>query len=281
MHSMTAFARAEVAFGHGQMVVEIRSVNHRLLQTGLHLPRECSVLEPAWRKQIREACARGKVDVAAHFLGDPVENRHEHLNTARLRRLISLSRRIAPAADISRLLELNTVWNVQHISPESLHPIAQQGFDQALETFVEQRECEGARLDKILREHFDIIRQCVTAVRERRPEVRDALRGRWENKLEELKTSMDAHRLEQEIAIELVHTDIEEELDRLDSHIVETEKTLDSSGPQGRKLDFLMQEFAREASTLASKSHDNETSRIAVDLKVVIDQMREQVQNVE
>ena len=281
MHSMTAFARAEVAFGRGQMVVEIRSVNHRNLQTGVHLPRECSTLEPVWRKQVREVCARGKVDVSAHFLSDPAEQRPEHLNTARLRRLISMSRRISPRADIARLLELNTVWNIQRAAPSSMLPAAQKSFDEALEAFIEQRKREGERLDKILREHFELIRQCAAAVRERRPEVRNALRVRWEDKLKELQATMDAHRLEQELAIELVHTDIEEELDRLDSHIVETQKTLDSSGPHGRKLDFLMQEFAREAGTLASKAHDSETNRIAVNMKVIIDQMREQVQNVE
>ena len=278
---MTAFARAEVAFGRGQMVVEIRSVNHRNLQTGVHLPRECSTLEPVWRKQVREVCARGKVDVSAPLSERPCRttprtpqhgasappDQHEPPDLA--------TGGHRPTAGTEHRLEHPTRRAKFHA------PRRTKSFDEALEAFIEQRKREGERLDKILREHFELIRQCAAAVRERRPEVRNALRVRWEDKLKELQATMDAHRLEQELAIELVHTDIEEELDRLDSHIVETQKTLDSSGPHGRKLDFLMQEFAREAGTLASKAHDSETNRIAVNMKVIIDQMREQVQNVE
>jgi len=281
MRSMTAFARAETQIGRGRMVVEIRSVNHRYLQPGFHLARECSELESAWRDRLREVCTRGKVDVFANIQSAASESRNERLDTARLRRLMSLSRHLHSRVDRARLLTANSVWSASPASADTLLPAAQQSFEEALEVFVAQRESEGGRLQGLLREQLDEAATLIGAIRERRPEIREALRTRWQERLQELQASLKTQRIEEEITVQVIRADIDEELDRLDSHITETRATLEAADAQGRKLDFLMQEFVREANTLAAKAPDLETTNAAMSLKIAIEQMREQVQNVE
>lgn len=279
---MTAFARAETQVGRGRMAVEIRSVNHRHLQPGFHLPRECAELEPAWREQLRAVCARGKIDVAAHLQRVAEDAKRERLNTPQLRRLLSVSRRWFPYVEADRILALPAVWSTAPPTADgALAAAAQKAYRNALEAFVEQREREGERLANGLREQLQEVAGHVAGLRVRRPAVQQALRERWQERLKELQASVDPRRLEEEIAVQVMRADVDEELARLDSHIEEAGAALEAAGPQGRKLDFLMQEFAREANTLASKAPDIETTNAALAIKVTVEQMREQVQNLE
>jgi len=281
MRSMTAFARAETKVGRGQVVVEIRSVNHRYLQPGFHLARECARLEPLWRQQLREVCSRGKVDVTASFQRTADESRGERLDQAQLRRLVGTCRRLFPHSDPAQMLGLPTVWSAAPATDTALAPAAQQAYEEALEAFVQQRESEGERLGRILREQLQEVGQQVTTLKSRRPTVQQALRERWQARLKELQATVDAQRVEEEIAVQVMRADVDEELARLDSHLEETLAALDKDGAQGRKLDFLMQEFTREANTLASKAPDIETTNAALAVKVLVEQMREQIQNIE
>ena len=281
MRSMTAFARAETKVGRGQMVVEIRSVNHRYLQPGFHLARECTKLEPLWREQLREVCSRGKVDVTASFQRTADEAKSERLDPIQLRRLVGTCRRLFPRSDPARMLALSAVWSTTPAGDTALAPAAQQAYEAALGTFVQQRESEGKRLGRILHEQLQEVGHQVATLKSRRPTVQQALRERWQARLKELQATVDAQRVEEEIAVQVMRADVDEELARLDSHLEETLAALDKDGAQGRKLDFLMQEFTREANTLASKAPDIETTNAALTVKVLVEQMREQIQNIE
>lgn len=281
MRSMTAFARAETKVGRGQVVVEIRSVNHRYLQPGFHLARECAGLEPAWREQLREVCSRGKVDVTASFRRATDESKDESLNQVQLRRLVGTVRRLFPHSDPVHALSLPAVWSSPSAMDAALAPAAQQTYEEALEALVQQRQSEGERLANVLREQLQEVGQQVAALKSRRPSILQALRERWQERLKELQATVDAQRVEEEIAVQVMRTDVDEELARLDSHLEETLAALEADGAQGRKLDFLMQEFTREANTLASKAPDIETTNAALAIKVLVEQMREQIQNIE
>lgn len=281
MRSMTAFARAETKVGRGQMVVEIRSVNHRYLQPGFHLARECAGLEPLWREQLRKVCSRGKVDVTANFrraAGEPTDG---YLDQAQLRRLVSTCRRLFPHSDPAHVLNLPAVWSAASAPDTALAPAVQQAFDEALDAFIEQQESEGKRLAGVLREQLQEVEQQVVALKSKRPAIQQALRERWQARLKELQATVDAQRVEEEITVQVMRADVDEELARLDSHLEETQAALKADGAQGRKLDFLMQEFTREANTLASKAPDVETTNAALAIKVLVEQMREQIQNIE
>ena len=281
MRSMTAFARAETKVRRGQMVVEIRSVNHRYLQPGFHLTRECARLEPLWREQLREVCSRGRVDVTASFQRAADESKGEHLDQIRLRRLISTCRRLFPHSDPARVLSLPAVWSTIPAADTTVAPAAQRAYEEALEAFVQQRENEGERLARVLHEQLQEVEQQVATLKSRRPTVQQALRERWLARLKDLQAAVDAQRVEEEITVQVMRADVDEELARLDSHLSETRTALETDGAQGRKLDFLMQEFTREANTLASKAPDIETTNAALAIKVLVEQMREQIQNIE
>ncbi len=281
MRSMTAFARAEANAGRGQMVVEIRSVNHRYLQPGFHLTRECARLEPAWRARLREVCSRGKVDVTANFRRATDDSKPASINPVQLRRLVSTTRRLFPHSDPARVMDLPATWSSSPASESTLAPVAQRAYEEALEAFARQRQDEGDRLARVLREQLKEVGRHIETLRSQRPSVQQAMRERWQARLEELKASVNAQRLEEEIAIQVMRADVDEELARLDSHLEEALAVLDGKGAQGRKLDFLMQEFTREANTLASKAPDVATTNTALALKVLIEQMREQIQNIE
>ncbi len=281
MRSMTAFARAETKVGCGQVVVEIRSVNHRYLQPGFHLTRESAGLEPLWREQLRKVCSRGKVDVTANFRRASGSSADGALDPAQLRRLISTCRRLFPRSDPACVLSLPAVWNTASAPEAALAPAIQKAFDEALDAFVQQRKSEGRRLAGVLLKQLQEIELHVEALKSKRPAVQQALRERWQTRLKELQATVDAQRVEEEITVQVMRADVDEELARLDSHLEETQTALKAAGAQGRKLDFLMQEFTREANTLASKAPDVATTNAALAIKVLVEQMREQIQNIE
>lgn len=285
--SMTGFARREISGSWGALVCELRSVNHRFLESGFRLPDELRAAEGELRQRLARDIKRGKVDCSiSHRRVQGAESALE-VDAAALERLLATVR------DISRTLPGNQTVNVLDVlrwpgvirdesdDGDELLKVTQALFGTTLEELVAARAREGQRLRELLEQRCNGLEALVAHVRTRLPEVHTRVRTRLDERLAELKANIDQERLEQELAILLQRLDVDEELDRLAGHIVEIRRVIDGSEPAGRRLDFLMQELNREANTLSSKSQDLETTRSAVDMKVIIEQMREQVQNVE
>ena len=278
--SMTAFARA----GHGSLVWEIRSVNHRYLELVFRLPESLRSLEPSLREAARARLSRGKVDATLRVAeaGGATEVDEAALQDL-LRALAELRGQAPTLAEPSHLdvLRWPGVLQESETGLVELRRDAAVTFDQALTELATRRNAEGAQIAKLIEERLDIATQTVVKVRELAAEQVAAMRDRLMRAAEALTTSVAPERLEQELALLLQKADVAEELDRLDLHLAEARAALAGDGPCGRRLDFLMQELGREANTLGAKAVLPEAARDAVDLKVAIEQMREQVQNVE
>jgi uncharacterized protein (TIGR00255 family) len=287
IRSMTAYAAHEAPTAWGRVVWEVRSVNHRYLELGLRLPEEFRTLEPRLRERTAARVTRGKVDLSLK-LRDPVQGASGlRLNEPLAREMVRLSRELgAIAPDLapgSRLEALSRPGMIVEpdTDEQALNEAAIAAFELALDDFVAAREREGQRLRTVLLERLGAIEAIVAQVRVWLPDIRAALRARLDGKLADLKLPLDPGRLEQEIFLGLGKLDVDEELDRLAGHLVEARRILDRPEPAGRRLDFLLQEFNREANTLGSKSFDARTTQASVELKVLIEQVREQVQNLE
>ncbi|HET6546290.1 MAG TPA: YicC/YloC family endoribonuclease [Rhodanobacteraceae bacterium] len=285
IRSMTAFASVESDTGQGRLAIELRSVNHRYLELGLRLPDELRSLEPQIRERVSARLARGKVDLVLRFksaAGAAALVLDEDLVTRLGDAAQTLATRF-PQLDVGflSLLAWPGVLVERGIEAESLQRDTLALLDRALDDMVATREREGARLAGFMRERLDAIERIVAEVRVHLPEVREALRARLDARLAEIRTPGEPGRLEQEIVMQLSRIDVDEELDRLSAHIAETRRIFGLKEAVGRRLDFMMQEFNREANTLGSKSADPRTTNAAVELKVLIEQMREQVQNLE
>jgi uncharacterized protein (TIGR00255 family) len=289
IRSMTGFARVECGAPWGAVAWELRSVNHRYLEIGLRLPEDLRALENRFRQQAAGRLKRGKVDGALRVSWDAAGDRQLAVD-------IELASRVAEAAASIRdrvgasampgamdLLRWPGVVREQERDLEPVADLAAAALAQALDELEAARAREGERLAQALAERCQSIDLLVEQVRQALPTIRAGLRARLLDRLAGLDLETDPQRLEQELVIQLGKMDVDEELDRLASHITEVRRILaaDDDEANGRRLDFLMQEFNREANTLGSKSVDNETTRIAVELKVLIEQMREQVQNIE
>jgi uncharacterized protein (TIGR00255 family) len=283
---MTAFASAESDIGSGTLSIEVRSVNHRYLELGLRLPEELRSLEPQVRERVAAKLSRGKVDLGIRYKQAAAAASAVALDDALVARLGETAQALAAKfpqlnVDFVALLGWPGVMLERENDPDSLRGAALAVVDEALAQMVETREREGARLGGFLRERLEAIEKTVAEVRGHLPEVRTALRARFDQKLAELKQPLEPGRIEQEIVLQLQRIDVDEELDRLTAHVAEARHTLALKEAVGRRLDFLMQEFNREANTLGSKAADPRTTKAAVELKVLIEQMREQVQNLE
>jgi uncharacterized protein (TIGR00255 family) len=291
IRSMTAFASADADTPWGALGFELRSVNHRYLELGLRLPDELRSIEPALRERVAAKLTRGKVDVNLRFRASEAAASEIRLNDAVLDRLEATAALFGErfpklSVDFASLLGWPGVLKREEVDQEGLRQGALDLLDRALTDMVATRQREGERLGGFLRERLDGIVKIVAEVRGWLPDIRKALRARLEAKLAEITQSAesprtDNGRLEQELVLQLSRIDVDEELDRLTAHIAEARRILGSPEPAGRRLDFLMQEFNREANTLGSKSVDQRTTQAAIDLKVLIEQMREQVQNIE
>ena len=284
IRSMTAYASAEAQTPAGALTCELRAVNHRYLELSPRLPEDMRVFESALRERMASRLSRGKVDVIVRR----GESRGESLQVdgvliGRLSALASDMEARFPRMQIefTELLRFPGVLQHAEVDQEALQAALLEVLDRALEVLTATREREGAQLGGILRERLDAIERIVKDVRSWMPEIRAALRTRLESRLADLKQPVDPGRLEQELVLQVTRSDVDEELDRLSTHIAETRRVLGLKEPVGRRLDFLMQEFNREANTLGSKSVDARTTNAAVELKVLIEQMREQVQNIE
>jgi uncharacterized protein (TIGR00255 family) len=285
--SMTGFARRESSGSWGTLVCELRSVNHRFLEPGFRLPDELRAAEGELRARLVRQVRRGKVDCTLQLRRPQGAVGTLEVDTEALARLLAavevVSRSLREPATVSalELLRWPGVLREDSAPGEQLLAVAYAVFGATLEDLVAARAREGARLRELLEQRCAQLEALVAAVQARLPEVQAHLRARLDERVAELAASLDRERLEQELALLLQRLDVDEELERLTGHIAEVRRVIAGTEPAGRRLDFLMQELNREANTLSSKSQDLETTRTAVDMKVLIEQMREQVQNAE
>ena len=282
--SMTAYASAETVGPTGTLSCELRSVNHRYLEISPRLPEDLRASEALLRERIEGVLARGKVDVTIRRVGSRSDALQ--VDDSLLLRLAELNAMLVPRfpalrVELVELLRFPGVLQQAQVDPQDQKAALLDVVDRALCALAETRSREGEKLAGVLREKLDSIEQVVTDVRAWVPQIRAALRTKLEARLAELAQGADPARLEQELLLQVTRADVEEELDRLSAHISETRRVLSLREPVGRRLDFLMQEFNREANTLGSKSVDTRSTNAAIELKVLIEQMREQVQNIE
>jgi len=285
--SMTGFASKETSGPWGRCTWELRSVNHRYLDLHMRLPDEFRALEPKVRQRVSARVARGKLDCTLRFEFQRESDAPLELDTKRLQRLAdacaSVSELVPEVGNVDPLRLLNWPGVVQEHTPQldELEGDVLTLLDEALKALNEVREREGRRLDGFIRERVDTLDKQVAEVRERLPQVREAWRARLEERLNQLQVEADPGRLEQEMVIQANRMDVDEELDRLSAHVKALRSILKRRDAVGRRLDFLMQECNREANTIASKSQDSAVTGVALEMKVAIEQIREQVQNIE
>lgn len=287
IRSMTGFARRERQGSWGTLVCELRTVNHRYLETSLRLPEELKTLDNDVRQLITAALRRGKVDANLYLKSAAGTQRSLELDANLLEELVARVEQVrgqlkdpAPVSPID-VLRWPGVVREAEVDIKPVLAAAQELVQEALAELNETRLREGQRIRELLLARCSTMRTQVLAVRARLPEVSRRMRERIVERIAQLGTTPDPERLEQELVLYAHKMDVDEELDRLGAHLEEVTSVLSSGEPAGRRLDFLMQELNREANTLSSKSQDSETTRAAVDMKVAIEQMREQVQNVE
>jgi len=286
IHSMTAFARAEQASANGTLSWELRSVNHRYLEPHLRLPESFRDLEGAVREALRNGLSRGKVECTLRFSDDNV-GKALQVDLERAAQLVAAAESVAglikqPAAlNPLEVLGWPGVLVADAADPQALNQSAMSLFTEALNELKNGREREGSELAKLLNERLDSILEQVVALRELVPQMLAGQRQKILDRCAEMQAELDPQRLEQELVILAQKSDVAEELDRLSTHVSEVRRVLKAGGQAGRRLDFLMQELNREANTLGSKAFDTRSTQAAVNLKVLIEQMREQVQNIE
>ncbi|WP_137819057.1 YicC/YloC family endoribonuclease [Pseudomonas sp. 2FG] len=286
VHSMTAFARVERASANGTLSWELRSVNHRYLEPQLRLPESFRDLEGAVREALRQGLSRGKVECTLRFAEDTA-GKALQLDRERAAQLIaaaesvaSLIKQPAPLNPLE-VLAWPGVLVADAADPQALNSAALELFSEALSELKNGRAREGAELAKLLNERLDNIGEEVSALRGLIPQMLAGQRQKILDRCAEMQAELEPQRLEQELVLLAQKSDVAEELDRLSTHVSEVRRVLKAGGAAGRRLDFLMQELNREANTLGSKAFDTRSTQAAVNLKVLIEQMREQVQNIE
>jgi uncharacterized protein (TIGR00255 family) len=284
---MTGFAASEVSVGAERLVWEIRSVNHRFLDLGFRLPEDLRGIEAELRKRIGSGISRGKVDCTLKLLAVDAAATRATIDDSQLEALRELEARVhkrfpaAPPLTAAEILRWPGVLVEEAPGASSLAESALAGFAEAVAGLCAARQREGERLAELLRERLAAIGALMTGIREQLAAATPRYRDRLRERLARLEIEANPERLEQELALVAQRTDVTEEADRLEGHLREIGHVLGLAEPVGRRLDFLIQELNREANTLASKVQDDELARRAVDLKVLIEQMREQVQNIE
>ena len=284
--SMTAFARHSIECHWGTAAWEIRSVNHRYLETGFRMPETVRDLEATLRELTRKHLQRGKVDCTLQ-LNIAKQSGEVAINQPLAEQYIAaseqLARLMADPAKISPLdiLRWPGVLSEPEIDREELKNTLLRLFEETLDQLVEGRRREGEKLGELVEKRLDGIAVQLATVRSRLPELLAAQRQKLIDRLQEVSTDLDQNRLEQELVLIAQRADVDEELDRLDTHLGEIRRVLQRQEPIGRRLDFLMQELNREANTLSSKAIATDTTNAAIELKVLIEQMREQIQNIE
>lgn len=288
IRSMTAYAASATASPRGALSWELRSVNHRYLDVSLRLPEDFRPLEPDVRQKFKAALNRGKVEASLRFQADAtIASAEVKLNRELARALINARQDLADMSDSAAppdlvgLLSWPGLVVTERPDMEDERRLALELLDTAIEKFIAARAQEGQALQEMIESRLDGIEAQGVEVRRHLPDIRAALERRFRERLEGLKQPVEPGRIEQEVVLQLQKLDVDEELDRLDAHVAEIRRVLKLDEPVGRRLDFLMQELNREANTLGSKAALAEVGQAAVELKVLIEQMREQIQNVE
>jgi uncharacterized protein (TIGR00255 family) len=284
---MTAFARQQGHNEYGELTWEIRSVNHRYLEATVRLPEELRAIEPQVRERVTARLGRGKVECNLRFKPGGNVGADLRVNERLVDQVLDAADKIAHRLHSSNnpsIMDLLRWPGVLEGGEQDFTPVQQAAmelFDSALGTLVDSRAREGERLRELIVQRAQGMRAQVELARERMPVVIEAVRERLRARLAEVAENLDQDRLEQEMALLAQRLDVDEEMDRLRTHLDEVDRVLQQDEPVGRRLDFLMQELNREANTLGSKSADSETTAVSVEMKVLIEQMREQVQNIE
>ncbi len=287
IRSMTGYARAEAQQSWGRISWELRSVNHRYLDLQFKMPEEFRPLENELRATASARLSRGKVEIGLRYVREVSGEDRLQLDTAKLRQLRDAADVIAAEygataiPDVVRVLSFPGVLRQEQADFAPLLAAARKVFLSALDDFTQTREREGARLGQYIEERCEALKGLVAEVRERYPLVREQWLQKLKARCSELGVEVEPQRLAQEAALAAQRLDVEEEMSRLLSHLEEVRQALARGESVGRRLDFLMQELNREANTLSSKSQDAEITRCAVEMKVMIEQIREQVQNIE
>lgn len=287
LKSMTAFARQDLSFEGGVLTWELRSVNHRYLEPNFRLPEQFREAETVLRETLRKKLSRGKIDCTLKWQPSDAASTGLSVNVDALRELNNalsiVSAHIPVSTDPDKLSLLQWPGVLEHhdLDRKELLSNATESFKQAVAILCENRMREGAQLAPLFESRLQEINTIVAQVREKMPAILEAQHANLVKRLNDAQIDADPQRLEQELVVLAQKSDVAEELDRLDAHVKEVTAVLKKNEPVGRRLDFLMQELNREANTLSSKSIVTDTTKAAVELKVLIEQMREQVQNIE
>lgn len=288
IHSMTAFARAQSQSEQGSFVCEMRSINHRYLEISMHLPEMLRALEMSMRECIRQILKRGKIECSIRYQpSQHTDIAAVSINTPLAQALCRASEKIATflqqAAPVcpTDILRFPGVIETQETDLSSLQKDVLTLLDKTVHDLLAARAREGEELKQLFLQRMDLLQQELAKVRERLPQVMIDQQERLHKRFADAKIELDPGRLEQEIVMFAHKVDISEEIDRTETHISEVRRILKQGGMAGRRLDFLLQELNREANTLGSKSVDPVITHAAVEMKVLIEQVREQVQNVE
>jgi uncharacterized protein (TIGR00255 family) len=285
--SMTAFSRATGQTPWGEITCELRSVNHRYLEINPHLAEEVRSLEPRVRDAIAKQLKRGRVDCTIRLQQQEMWSGDIDVDMALIDKLVAVSQQVRDRAEDIKPLRAADVlrWpgvvRVAQLDEDQIGSVAVECLERATRQLVEIRKREGERLLESLLEKLHAAKNVVNELKQSIPQWQQLFRQRVEKRLAEARVNLDQDRLEQEMLIYIQKSDVTEEMDRLDVHLNEVSNVFELAQPIGRRLDFLMQELTREANTLGSKSNDTRLTQASVDLKVLIEQMREQVQNIE
>lgn len=285
--SMTGFASASREFPGGLLSIELRAVNHRYLDVQMRLPEELRVIEAQLRELIAGRVSRGKVECRVGISQNDNDAQQLELNHDTVRRLMAIAsevRAIAPQMrelGMGELMRWPGVLKSNSLAPEVLQQLCSEGLKVVLEDFRATRGREGEKLAQVLRDRIDAMTQIIVDIKPRLPLILEAYRAKLSARLHEALGNIDDDRIKQEFALFAQKIDVDEELERLTTHLGEIRRILKTGGQVGKRLDFLMQELNREANTLGSKSVSTETTQASVELKVLIEQMREQIQNIE
>ena len=284
--SMTAFAREEQRSELGELTWEIRSVNHRYLEVFVRLPEEFRALETLVREKVGQSLSRGKVECVLRYKSTGSAATQLSVNESLVKQLISASEQVAHLLHSETRLSIHEVmrWpgvlDAEAVDLDQVQTRAIELLQTTLNGLVDSRQREGEKLGELISQRLEEMHRQVELAKKRMPEVIETLRERLQNKLADF-AELEDTRVEQEMVILAQRLDIDEEMDRLGTHLEEVGRTLKQNKPIGRRLDFLMQELNREANTLGSKSADTVTTQVSVEMKVLIEQMREQIQNIE
>ena len=287
IRSMTAYSRSQKLSKAGEILWELRSLNSRYLETHIKLMDEWRVFEPEIRERIGQRLNRGKVECNLRFKRTNEASTELVLNETMSKRVIETAKLVSEQSE--QLAPLGVIdilrWPGVVTEPEQdlseISAEVMEALESALDELIETREREGAKIKSLIADRCQQMSELVTQVRAKLPEIRSGLEQKLKQKLSEIDVTADPHRFEQELVFHLQRLDVDEEVDRLQTHIDEVRQVLERNESVGRRLDFLMQELNREANTLGSKVAHMDIKGISVELKVLIEQMREQIQNIE